>query len=71
MYVTRIVPNVGMVEIVILGLFVAWCAGVVLFLRYLSTRAKKAAAEPEAGRQELDELIAKIGRASVERDSKP
>jgi len=44
------VLNLGMVEIVVLFLFFAWCVGVFVFLRFLSARAKKSAAEPEPGR---------------------
>ena len=61
--------NLGMVEIVVLFLFFAWCVGVFVFLRFLSARAKKSAAEPEPGREELDELIAKVERGYSKRDS--
>ena len=63
------VLNLGMVEIVVLFLFFAWCAGVFVFLRFLSARATKSAAEPEPGREELDELIAKVERGYSKRDS--
>jgi hypothetical protein len=58
------VPDLTIVEIVVLCLFVAWCAAVFAFLRFLSARAKKSAAEPEPGRQELDALIDDIEKKS-------
>lgn len=50
-------PDLTIVEMVVLFLFVGWCVGVFAFLRFLSARAERSAAEPEAGRQELDALI--------------
>jgi hypothetical protein len=35
----------------------------------VSARAKKSAAEPEPGREQLDELIAKVERGYSKRDS--
>jgi hypothetical protein len=45
--------------------------GVFLFLRHLSARADKSAAEPEAGRKEIDELIAKIEKEHSGRAPEP
>ena len=42
-----------------------------VFLRFLSGRAEKSAAEPEPGRKELDELVAKIEKSYSGRDSEP
>ncbi len=61
--------EVGIVEIVVLLLFVAWLAAVFLFLRFLYRRAKRSAAEPEPGREEIDALIDKIEREHSGRDS--
>jgi hypothetical protein len=63
--------DLGVVEIVVLLLFVAWCVAVFLFLRFLYTRAKKSAAEPEPGRKELDALIDKIEKEHAGRYSEP
>lgn len=52
--------DLSAVEIIVLLLFVVWCMAVFAFLRFLYTRAKKSAAEPEPGRKELDALIDKI-----------
>lgn len=59
------------VEIIVLSLFVAWCVAVFAFLRFLNTRAKKSAAEPEPGRKELDALIDKIEKEYGRRESEP
>lgn len=63
--------DLGPVEIVVLLSFFAWCVGVFFFLRRLSARAEKSAAEPEPGRKELDSLIAKIEKEYGSGDSQP
>jgi hypothetical protein len=63
-YSQNVVPDLTIFEVVVLCLFVGWCAGVFAFLRFLSARAEKSAAEPEPGRQELDALIDDIEKKS-------
>ena len=66
MYVHLIVSDLGVVEIVVLSLFVSWCIGVFFFLRRMSARAKKSAAEPDPARKGMDELIDKVEKVMAE-----
>lgn len=68
MYSRRVVPRLGIVEIAVLLLFFAWCIGVFFFLRRMSARGQKSAAEPDPARKGMDELIAKV-EEGIEHDS--
>ena len=63
-------PELTGVEIVILLVFAIWCVGVFFFLRRMSARGKKSAAEPDPARRGMDELIAKLEERHPPRDSK-
>jgi len=65
------VPDLEIGEIVILIAFFAWCIGAFVLLWFFARRAKKSAAEPEAGRKELDELIARVRERTDSKDRKP
>jgi hypothetical protein len=64
------VPELGLVEIAVLVLFLAWCVGVFFFLRRMSARGEKSAAEPDPARRGMDELIDRVEKG-LERDSEP
>ena len=53
-------PDLGVVEIVVLFAFIAWCVAVFVFLRRMSARGKKSAAETDPARRGMDELIHKV-----------
>ena len=57
------------VEIVVLIAFGLWCIGVFFFLRRMSARGKKSAAEPDPARRGMDELIEKVEERIPPRDS--
>jgi beta-lactamase regulating signal transducer with metallopeptidase domain len=65
------VPDLAIGEIIIIIAFFAWCIGAFVFLWFFARRAKKSAAEPEPGRQELDEIIAKVRKTTDSKDPKP
>ena len=62
-------PEISVVGILVLLGFAAWCVGVFFFLRRMSARGKRSAAEPDPDRQGMDELIDKVEERYPPRDS--